>query len=251
LRPPASGGQPNPNQPRSAIAGQRRLVEPAVGAGLRGQERAELGPKALPGRAEVERGQRCARLDQDIGHAAGRRRERGQPGDIRLHPAEQPGRVMFLEVADRGQRVVRAELNPARGQGDELHRDLRLQRPVGPAARVRGGRAVKQLAARADVDLAGGHPLLHGAEAADRLAELVAGLGVLDGQLVRALGRGQRPGGEAEPEQRHVLGCARRGDLGLRLGWAEGDRAPGGDGQARQRAAGGDRAEPGHDDRSG
>ena len=150
---------------------------------------------------------------------------------------------MLFEVTDRGQRVVRAELHPARGQGDELHRDLRLQRPVVAAAPVRGGGAVEQLAGCADVDLAGGHPLLDRPEAADQLAELAAGLGVLDGHLMRALGRGQRPGGQAEPEQGHVLSGARRRDLSLRFGGPEGDRAPGGDGQAGQRAARADRAE--------
>ena len=201
------GGQPNPNQPRSAIAGISVAGSNAPsGTGLPGEERAELVAEALADRAQVEGGQRRVRLDQDVGRptpAAG--------GNVASRMTSACTRRNSQGASCSSKYPIAASVWCApsctrrAARGDELHSDLRLQRPVGPAARVRGGGAVQQLTARADVDLAGGDALLHRAEAADQPAELAAALGVLDGHLVRALGRRQRAGSEAEPEQGGVL----------------------------------------------
>jgi hypothetical protein len=152
---------------------------------LPGEERPDLRTEGLTDRPEVERGQRRVGLDKEVGDHADLQRQRAEADDIAVHPAEKPWRVVLLEVTDRGERVLRGELHPPGRRGDELDRDLRLQRPVPACAGIRARRTRHELPPGADVDLAGGGALLHRAEAADRLAELAPVLRVLDGHLVR------------------------------------------------------------------
>ena len=71
--------------------------------------------------------------------------------------------------------------------------------------------------------------MLDGLEAADRPSELLAGLRVLERELVGTACGTERTRDEAETEQRDCLVHIRLGELELLDGLAEADGRPGGD----------------------
>ena len=164
--------------------------------------------------------------------SAGEPAEKGEvfePKRVSVDPPEEPRRLVLLEVADRGERVLRPVQHAARRGGRVGDGELGCEQSGGCADGTDAYGLRDQQARGREIDLAVRGVVLDRLEAPDRPSELLAGLRMLERELVCAARGTDSARNEAETEQRDCLVDVRLGELELLDGLAEADRRPGGD----------------------
>ena len=207
----------------------RRRVDRGVAGAVGAEERVELGPERLGLLAQVEGGEPRRSLEEHVGRRAGGEAEVFESKRVGVDPPEEPRRLVLLEEADRGERVLRAAQHAARRGGRVGDGELGCEQSGGCADGTDADGLGDQQARGGEVDLAIRGAMLDGLEAADRPSELLAGLRVLERELVGTACGTERARDEAETEQRDCLVHIRLGELELFDGLAEANGRPGGD----------------------
>ena len=135
-------------------------------------------------------------------------RHAAEPREIGMHAPEMPRRLVLLGVADGAERPVRLDRHRAECRTGEGERRGREHTPVRVVVVARLGGGFEREPRAVQADQAIGQLVLDRLELADQLAELFSDLGVVHGQLERALRRAERPAGAGEPRHQRDVGEA-------------------------------------------